>query len=260
MFQHLEPGGRPRTAAASPINIAVSGVLHLMVIAAAAHLSLPDPGSTPTPPAPLPAEEFTLLPLMMPDLTVAEESAAPEGGAALEAVLESASGDAGAAALPYEAPVEIPPVNATLALDALLPERRGTGSGESPGVSALPLALDSVIVIALQSPFRFAYDGVDPVEPPKIRNRQIMAEALAESYPRRLRFAGIPGMVTVRVVVDERGRVAPGSVKLIAADREEFAMVALRLIGRFHFSPARYRGEPVAMMVDLPISWVPSGY
>jgi TonB family protein len=264
MFQHLEPGRRHRRSAASPITVAVSGGLHLIAIAGAAYLTVPGSGSAPDPAA-LHAEEYTLLPLFPPEPTSpAEEGARTEDGTVSEESVQTASQAANAAppAVPTEAPFEIPPVDARLALEALLPDRRGTGSGDphSSGVSAPALVLDSVIVLALQSPFRFAYDGDHPVEPPRIRNKQTMAELLADMYPRRLRFAGIPGMVTLRVVVDERGRVDPISVKLLSADREEFAMVALRTINRFQFAPARYRGQPVAMVVDLPISWVPSGY
>jgi TonB family protein len=253
MFHHLH-GGRPRTAAASPATFASSVALHLIVLAGAIRFSMP-PTYVPPPEAEL--EVFTMISLPQIEASsVGPVDAPTEAPTAVQApaeVSETAADPTG-----EDIPFEIPPVDAFLSPFSSVRAPPHPGGGDS-SPSAGALLLDSVVVLAHGSPYRFDYDGVEPVLPPTIRDRRAISDMLANMYPRNLRYARISGSVTLRFVVDERGRVEPGTIRLLAADRDEFAMVAMRVIRWFEFSPARYRGEAVPMMIELPISWVAPG-
>jgi TonB family protein len=251
MFQHLDRGGRGRTTAANPATFAISAVLHLIVVAGAIHFSVPP---TYTPPHVPDMEEFTMISLAPMEVsTSAMQDGSPEERPVAQAPEFS---EVAADRVGDVVPFEIPPVDASLSAYTSVPGSFGLGTGSSAPAPAGALVLEGIVVLAHASPFRFDYDGLEPVQPPTIRDRRAMSDLLATMYPRNLRSARISGSVTFRFVVNERGRVEPGSISLLAADREEFAIVALRVIRWFDFAPARYRGEPVPMIIELPISWI----
>jgi len=155
--------------------------------------------------------------------------------------------------VPLEPPSELPPIEARLAAVAE-PEPPVTamfGSGVGEGGS---LTLDSIAVfeelhlppgVALGERFRL----------PRLRNRELIVSILQRRYPSRLAFRGLSSAATLRLAIDARGRVDPMSVKVIAFDREEFALIVMDVARRFRFAPAHYRGENVPIIIDIPVEW-----
>jgi TonB family protein len=90
---------------------------------------------------------------------------------------------------------------------------------------------------------------------PRLRNRELIVSILQNRYPRRLAFRGLSSAATLRLSIDARGRVDPLSVKVVAFDREEFALLVMDVARRFRFAPAHYRGENVPIIIDIPVEW-----
>ncbi|HEX8830141.1 MAG TPA: energy transducer TonB [Longimicrobium sp.] len=99
----------------------------------------------------------------------------------------------------------------------------------------------------------YVYETVE--EKPLLDNARDVARLLDRNYPEALSEAGIAGQVTLQLIVDENGRVRPGSVRVISASHEEFTAATLRIAERMRFRPARVEGRPVPVMVTLPIDW-----
>ncbi|MGH7531326.1 MAG: energy transducer TonB [Gemmatimonadales bacterium] len=84
------------------------------------------------------------------------------------------------------------------------------------------------------------------------------AELLAlpqPEYPAMLRRAGVQGTVVVEVVIDTRGRVEPGSPRVVLSPYPRFNEPALEAIQRATFRPARIQGRPVRVRVRVPIEF-----
>lgn len=86
-------------------------------------------------------------------------------------------------------------------------------------------------------------------------DRSGLARALERYYPSVLRDSRVGGRVVVEMVVDENGRVRPGSARVVDASHPAFAEAALRAVERFRFTPAQVGGVPVAVRVTVPIGW-----
>jgi TonB family protein len=99
----------------------------------------------------------------------------------------------------------------------------------------------------------YVYETVE--EKPLLDNARDVARLLDRNYPEALSAAGVAGQVTLQLIVDENGRVRPGSVRVISASHEEFTAATLRIAERMRFRPARVEGRPVPVMVTLPIDW-----
>ena len=74
-------------------------------------------------------------------------------------------------------------------------------------------------------------------------------------YPDRLRAAGVPGRVVVRLVVDTTGRVEPASVVIREASHDLFAQAVRAVLASLRFAPAEAGGRKVRMLVDLPFEF-----
>lgn len=99
----------------------------------------------------------------------------------------------------------------------------------------------------------YVYETVE--EKPLLDNARDMARLLDRNYPEALSAAGVAGQVMLQLIVDENGRVRPGSARVVSASHEEFTAATLRIAERMRFRPARVEGRPVAVMVTLPIDW-----
>ncbi|HEU4628894.1 MAG TPA: energy transducer TonB [Gemmatimonadaceae bacterium] len=69
-------------------------------------------------------------------------------------------------------------------------------------------------------------------------------------YPEPLRARGVAGAVVVRFVVDTTGRLAPGSLEVVAATDSLFADAVRDALGRARFTPAEVAGRPVPQLVE----------
>ncbi|HEU4559397.1 MAG TPA: energy transducer TonB [Longimicrobium sp.] len=109
-------------------------------------------------------------------------------------------------------------------------------------------------------PAEEAYDG-EPMEEsevdvrPSLRNGDAVQSALQRAYPSMLRDAGVTGETVLQFVIDENGRVEPGSVEIVSSSDEAFAAAARRVVSSMRFSPAKSRGRTVRVTTTLPVRW-----
>lgn len=99
--------------------------------------------------------------------------------------------------------------------------------------------------------------GPEDVEELPALDRDGLARALERYYPAALRRAGVPGRVVVEVIVDEDGRVRPGSARILESTHAGFERATLQAVERFRFRPGRMAGIAVPVRVTIPIRWTP---
>lgn len=90
--------------------------------------------------------------------------------------------------------------------------------------------------------------------PPSLINSKEVAQALHRHYPPLLRDAGIGGTVGVLYWIDEAGRVARTELAETSG-HPALDEAALRVAEVLEFTPARKEGEPVGVVVSIPISF-----
>ena len=102
--------------------------------------------------------------------------------------------------------------------------------------------------------------GVEPDSsakmPPRLLNPEQVNRALTQEYPTALKEAGIGGITMVRLFVDEEGVVRDQ----VVAESSGHAMLdraALRVARYAWFTPANVGGEPVALWIEVPITFTP---
>jgi len=91
---------------------------------------------------------------------------------------------------------------------------------------------------------------------PSLRNADDVQRALQRVYPPMLRDAGVTGQTVLQFVIDENGRVEPGSVEVVSSSDDQFAAAARRVVSSMRFSPAKIHGRTVRVTTTLPVSWV----
>ena len=248
MFQHFDAVASRRVHPGHAATILVSLAVHAAAIAAL--LRLPDPSVVDWSP-----EEIAHLAILTENLEPDPPPPPPAEERAPTGAAEPGLAPAPAPApIPVEPPSEIPPIEAKLASFVpeapIAPTLAGSTVGEGGG-----LTVDS---IALYPGLSLPFD-VQPGERfrlPRLRNRELIISILTRLYPRRLAYRGLPSAATLRLSIDERGRVDPNSVRVISYDREEFAYIVMDVARRFRFTPARYRNEDVPIIIDIPVQWV----
>jgi hypothetical protein len=251
MFQHFDAAVGYRVQPWHVATIFLSAAAHTVAIAAL--VRLPDPKVVEWT-----AEEATYVALMTADPAPPEEAPPPKAEsrpAASTAAEEPAPAPPPPTPAPVEAPTELPPIEATLALvnepeEPRAPSLLGAGAGEGGS-----LQLDTIAVIEeLHLPFAVA--AGERFRLPRLRNRELIVSMLRRLYPRKLAYRGLSSAATLRLSIDERGVVDPLSIKIIAFNREEFAYIVMQVARRFRFTPARYRDQNVPVIIDIPVEWV----
>jgi len=89
---------------------------------------------------------------------------------------------------------------------------------------------------------------------PEIRNRTEVIAALMREYPAALRDAGIGGTVVVWFFISEEGVVRDTRVSQTSG-QAQFDDAALRVAEVLRFTPAMNRTEPVAVWIEVPITF-----
>jgi len=89
-------------------------------------------------------------------------------------------------------------------------------------------------------------------------DRNGLARLMERNYPPQLRDARVSGRAVVEVIVDEDGRVRPGSARVIETSHPGFESATLRAAERFRFRPAKIAGMVVPVKVAIPIVWTTS--
>jgi len=90
---------------------------------------------------------------------------------------------------------------------------------------------------------------------PEIRNRAEVQAALMREYPTILRDAGIGGTVVVWFYVSDEGVVWDRRVSQ-SSGQAQFDAAALAVAGVIQFTPAMNGSEPVAVWIEVPITFV----
>jgi periplasmic protein TonB len=71
-------------------------------------------------------------------------------------------------------------------------------------------------------------------------------------YPEPLRIAGVEGEVVAVFIVDDQGRVEPGSVSFLRSDNEQFEREVRATLRDMRFAPAEVGGRKVRQLVQMP--------
>ena len=71
-------------------------------------------------------------------------------------------------------------------------------------------------------------------------------------YPDALRIAGVEGQVVAVFVVDDQGRVEPGSISFLRSDNEQFEREVRATLRDMRFAPAEVGGRKVRQLVQMP--------
>lgn len=88
--------------------------------------------------------------------------------------------------------------------------------------------------------------------------RNGLSRLMERNYPPQLRDARVSGRAVVEVIVDEDGRVRPGSARVIETSHPAFENATLRAAERFRFRPAKIAGMVVPVKVAIPVVWTTS--
>lgn len=248
MFTKLEPGARNRRVS-TPKTVAISVAAHVAIVAAVtiayaaepekprddtdyvgAIFNVPPP---PPPPAPVRAEPQQPEPASVPGRTI--EMPAPE-------------------TVPTEIP-EVDPTQTPITPDMVtgigpIGNHIGEPTGGQPATPGYIPPNDGGYV-----------SGIIPVEDledrPDITNRGEVERILSRSYPGVLRDAGIAGRTVVEMVILEDGTVDPESIIIVQNSHPSFAEPATRVARRMKFKPAAMMGQPVKVLISVPIQWTP---
>jgi protein TonB len=92
-------------------------------------------------------------------------------------------------------------------------------------------------------------------ELPSLTNRSDFGRQLARNYPPLLRDAGVTGTVQVRFRVLETGQVDGESIQITSSTHEQFNDPTMRAVRALRFRPAKVNGRPVKVWVEQPIQW-----
>lgn len=101
------------------------------------------------------------------------------------------------------------------------------------------------------------YAIADVQAPPKLSSSANAARLIQDSYPADLKSRGVGGMVELQFVVDDKGKVDPGTVEVVDATQTALGEAAKKVVTKLDFNPAKVNGTPVRVKVTLPIIYKP---
>ena len=119
--------------------------------------------------------------------------------------------------------------------------------------AALPAAAQQPVAPPPPPPAEGSYELWAVEEQPRLRNADKVAERIAAAYPPALADSGIGGQVRLRLRILENGRVDPESVSVLQATNPAFVEAATTVARQMRFAPAKARGRPMKVWVELPI-------
>ncbi len=139
---------------------------------------------------------------------------------------------------PVEIPTSIPPID----LNEKFDPRNFSGVGVEMGVATgMQVDLTQVFMEAV----------VD--EPPE------RISFPQPEYPRILLEAGVEGLVTLEAIIDTTGHAEPNSIKVINSTNRAFEAGARDAMRKALFRPGRVRGQPVRVLVHMPMRFIIPG-
>ncbi|GBD32829.1 MAG: hypothetical protein KatS3mg081_2803 [Gemmatimonadales bacterium] len=143
---------------------------------------------------------------------------------------------------PVEIPTSIPPIDLNERFDPRDFSGVGVELGVATGVEVTgPVDLTQVFIEAV----------VD--EPPE------RISFPAPEYPRILLEAGVEGTVVLEAIIDTTGHAEPASIKVVSSTNRAFEAPAKEAMRKALFRPGRVRGQPVRVLVQMPLRFVIPG-
>lgn len=131
-----------------------------------------------------------------------------------------------------------------------------SGVGKAGGVSnGVENGQAQDVSARTQAPDEGTYELSAVEEQPELSNRSEVARQLSRNYPPLLRDAGVAGSVTIRMRVNEDGRVDAESISIENSTHEAFDDAAKRVVERMRFRPAKVGGRAVKVWVTLPVAF-----
>lgn len=121
------------------------------------------------------------------------------------------------------------------------------GQTTEPDVGTLRSKTRSVDIA--DAPHWIPYD-----KKPELRNRERVVEALAVNYPPSLKHTRRTNGAIVWTLVGEDGRVKKAQIKE-SDNRADIDAAVLRVAEIMEFSPAEHEGKPIAVWIQLPITF-----
>lgn len=156
---------------------------------------------------------------------------------------------------PKEPPPKIPDVDLSApAVNAAdfsgMGQAGGTHNGVEGGTPQNTAPVDSS---------NFNYEVAQLDRKPELRNESQVRSMLSRYYPRMLQDAGIGGTTMMQFVILPDGNVDEESVKVISTTHEQFSEASMKVVSKFKFRPGTYKGKPVRVLIQMPITWQPQG-
>jgi protein TonB len=152
---------------------------------------------------------------------------------------------------PTEPPTAIPAVDLTA---RAITEQDVSGIGKVAPEAAPPPA-----VVEAPPAADFAYELAVLDRQPSLSNKGTIASVMERLYPRLLQDAGIGGTVQLQFVIEPDGSVDMGSVKVIESSNDQLSEASIKAVEKFRFRPGVYKGAPVRVLIQMPITWQPAG-
>ncbi len=90
----------------------------------------------------------------------------------------------------------------------------------------------------------------------QVNGNALLRTWASPEYPPDALREKVGGVVTIRMVVDEKGRVS--SARILEAGDTRLGTAALAAASKWIFSPALDNGVPVASSLDAPVMFLPS--
>lgn len=91
---------------------------------------------------------------------------------------------------------------------------------------------------------------------PKVDEAPTPVKTVMPDYPANLRQDKVSGIVSILVVVDEKGEVLAAEVS--KSTHEDFRAPALEAVRRWKFKPALLAGKAVRVKLTIPVRFTPA--
>ena len=122
------------------------------------------------------------------------------------------------------------------------------------GVATLSMAVPS---IARAQSADSVYVASELTSSPKLASPAATASLVRSSYPEALKRASVGGSVQLQFVVDQKGKVDPNSIQVVATTSPVLGEAAKAIADKIEFVPGKMGNTPVKTVVLLPLTYRP---
>lgn len=137
---------------------------------------------------------------------------------------------------PVEIPTSIPPIDLNEKFDPRNFSGVGVEMGLATGTGPVDLTQVFIEAVVDEPPERISFPQPE--------------------YPRILLEANVEGTVTLEAIIDTTGHAEANSIKVISSTNRAFEAPAREAMRRALFRPGRVRGQPVRVLVHMPLRFV----